>query len=171
MSKVHQRVELLANVLTIVVALALGGVLIQRYFSPVSVVKEQGRIHPTVGAKITALNDVNWAGQSKTLILALQTGCHFCNESAPFYKKIIESVQSKSVKLVAVFPSSIEESRIHLIDLGLSKMEVRESPLKSLQVSGTPTLILTNDKGEITDYWVGKLTADKETEVIDKLNF
>jgi hypothetical protein len=43
-------------------------------------------------------------------------------------------------------------------------------PLDSIRVGGTPTLILTNDKGEVTDFWVGKLAPDKEVELINKLN-
>jgi hypothetical protein len=34
----------------------------------------------------------------------------------------------------------------------------------------TPTLILTNEKGEITHFWVGMLPAEKENEVISRLN-
>jgi thioredoxin-related protein len=100
----------------------------------------------------------------------LNKGCRFCNESAPFYKRIIESVQNKNIKLIAAFPGSIEESVRHMNELGLSQMEVKSSPLNNLQVSGTPTLILINQSGEITDFWVGKLPPDKETEVINKLN-
>lgn len=114
--------------------------------------------------------DVNWSQQPKTLILALQKGCHFCNDSAPFYKRVIETVRNKNVKLIAVFPTEVDEGIAHLKELGLNGMEVKQSSLGSLQVSGTPTLILTNEKGEITNYWVGKLTPDKETEVINKLN-
>ena len=167
MSKFNQKVELIANVLIIFVVLALGGLLIQKYFFT-SQPNQQARLTPSVGAKMTA-PDINWSEKPKTLILALQTGCHFCNESAPFYKRIVETVQNKPVKLVAVFPSSVEQSRIHLADLGLSNMEVKESSLGSLQVSGTPTLILTNDKGEITNFWVGKLPPDKEAEVLNRL--
>ena len=59
---------------------------------------------------------------------------------------------------------------MYLNELGLTNLEVKRSSLDNIQVSGTPTLILTNEKGEITDYWVGKLTPDRETEVINKLN-
>jgi thioredoxin-related protein len=168
MSKVYQRIELTANILVIIVALALGGILIQKYFLKGVPSKQLDQQQPIVGAQM-ALSDVNWSGQPKTLILALQTSCHFCNESAPFYKRILESVKNKNVKIVAVFPTAIEEGKAHLTELGLNNIEVKQSPLNAIQVSGTPTLILTNEKGEITDTWVGKLSPDKETEVLSKL--
>lgn len=170
MSKITEKVELTANILIIVVAVLLGGFIAQRYFSNTpATANSKARVQPTIGSKMN-LTDVNWSNQPKTLILALNKGCHFCTESAPFYKRLIENTQNKNVKLVAVFPGDTEESKAHLNALGLTNMEVKRSPLNNLQVSGTPTLILTNEKGEITDYWVGKLTPDKETEVLNKLN-
>jgi thioredoxin-related protein len=168
MSKIYQKVELTSNILIIVVALLVGGILVQKYFLASSATNEPPRLQPTVGTKMN-VPDVNWSQQPKTLILALQTGCHFCNDSAPFYKRVIETVRNKNIKLIAIFPTEVEESAAHLKELGLNGMEVKRSSLSSLQVSGTPTLILINDKGEITNYWVGKLPPDKETEVINNL--
>lgn len=169
MSKLSQKAELAANILIIVVAFLLIGVIVQKYFFSATEVNQKARVQPVIGSKLN-VSDVNFSSQPKTLVLVLQTGCRFCNESAPFYKRIIENIQNKNVKLVAVFPTSIEESKAHLNELGLTNLEVKRSPLDNIQVSGTPTLILTNEKGEITDYWVGKLLPDKETEVINKLN-
>jgi len=168
MNKGYQRLEVAANIMIIVVALAFGGVLVQKYFIKAAVSKQPDQLQPSIGAKMN-LSDVNWSEKPKTLILALQTTCHFCNESAPFYKRIIETVQNKNVKLVAVFPTGIEEGKEHLTKLGLNNIEVKQSPLNEIQVSGTPTLILTNEKGEITDSWIGKLSPDKEKEVLNKL--
>ena len=67
-------------------------------------------------------------------------------------------------------PTGVEESKAHMDELGLTGLEIKRMPLDSIRVGGTPTLILTNDKGEVTDYWVGRLTSDKEIEVINKLN-
>lgn len=101
--------------------------------------------------------------------LQLQTSCHFCNESAPFYKRLIEDVKGKDIKLVAVIPTDIEKSRSHLDKLGLTNLDVKQASLNSIQVNGTPTLILIDQKGEIINSWVGKLPPNKEAEVISKL--
>jgi thioredoxin-related protein len=170
MNKLTEKIELTANILIIVVAFLLGAVLVQKYLLATPVpAQASARVQPTIGSKVN-LPDINWADQPKTLILVLNKGCRFCNESAPFYKRIIENTQNKNVKLVAVFSGSIEENQAHLNELGLTRLEVKSSPLNNIQVSGTPTLLLTNDKGEITDFWIGKLTPDKEAEVLNKLN-
>lgn len=169
MSKLNQKAEFAANILIIVAAVLLIGVVVQKYFFSGAAVNPKARAQPVVGSKLN-LSDVNFSSQPKTLVLVLQAGCRFCSESASFYKRIIENARNKNVNLVAVLPTGIEESKTYLNELGLNNLEVKRSPLDNIQVSGTPTLILTDDKGEITDFWVGKLPLDKETEVINKLN-
>jgi thioredoxin-related protein len=167
MNIVGRKLETAANIAIIVVAILFGAVIIQKYLLPSS--SQPERLQPVIGKQMN-LSDVNWASQPKTLILALSTTCHFCNESAPFYRRLIENVKDKNVKLVAVFPTETEAGRAHLKELGLTNLEVKQSPLANMQVSSTPTLILTDENGEITSFWVGKLSPDKETEVINKIN-
>jgi hypothetical protein len=166
MRKFSQKIELAANILIIVVAVLLVGVIVQKYFRAP---QQPERMQPTVGTKVN-LPEVNLSEQPKTLILVLQKDCHFCTESAAFYKRIQESTQNKNVKLVAVLPNPLEEGKAYLDKLGIANLEIRQSPMNNLQTSGTPTLILTNNKGEVTNFWIGKLPADKEEEVIKQLN-
>ncbi|HEY0048756.1 MAG TPA: hypothetical protein VGB68_05690 [Pyrinomonadaceae bacterium] len=170
MSKLSQKVELTANILIIVVAVLLVGVIAQKYFFGSSNDSNAPtRVQPTVGTKIN-VPEVDLSAQPKTLVLVLQKGCRYCTESAAFYKRLQENTQNKNIKLVAVLPGKIEESAAYLSELGIANMEVKQSPLNNLQTSGTPTLILTNDKGEVTNFWIGKLPAEKEDEVIKQLN-
>lgn len=168
MNRFSQKVELIANILIIVVAVLLVSVFVQKYFFGSTAPQQTARAQPVIGSKVN-LPDMKWSNQPKTLILALQTDCRFCNESAPFYKRILLEAKNKNIKLVAVFPTEVEESAAHLNELGLYGFEVRRSPLNNLQAGGTPTLILTNDQGEVTNFWVGRLPADKEDEVINKI--
>lgn len=169
MNKQFPKIELTANILIIVAALLVGGVVVKKYFfvTP-DVSNQQARLEPKIGSKIN-MADVNWANQSKTLILALRKGCHFCTESAPFYERLSKNAQDKNIKLVAVLPGDQEESAAYLKELGITNLEIKQLTLDNLQVSGTPTLILANDKGEITNFWIGKLPPDKEVEVINQL--
>jgi thioredoxin-related protein len=170
MGKLSERVDVIANIMVIAMILVAGTVIIQRYyFSPPIQEKTTERVKPTVGAKLD-LADLNWSENPKTLIMALQPSCRFCNESVPFYKRLVDAMKDKNVKLVVVFPKDIDRGKAYLTESGLNISQVYQSPLNKLQVSGTPTLILTNDKGEVTNFWVGKLNSEKEAEVLDKLS-
>lgn len=169
MSKINQRVELVANLCIIVVAALLAVVVAQKYvFNSSAAPGEPAESRPAVGGKIN-LPGVDWSRKPKTLVMVLQKGCHFCSESAPFYKRLSESVRDKGVQLVVVLPNVSEESAPYLDGLGLSGVEVKQMSLNELQVGGTPTLILLDGKGEVTRYWVGKLPSEKEKEVLEQL--
>ena len=79
MSKLNQKAELAANFLIIVVAVLLVAVIVQKYFLDKSTAaNQQARVQPTIGKQIN-LPDENWSAQPKTVVLALQTTCRFCN--------------------------------------------------------------------------------------------
>ena len=70
---------------------------------------------------------------------------------------------------MAVFPQATEEGEAYLKRLAIHVDEVRQVPFESLNVSGTPTLLLVNGGGEVKDSWVGKLPSNQEAEVLTRL--
>jgi len=126
------------------------------------------RIEGSVVGSAVQLPDVNWRRNKQTLVLVLRDGCHFCSDSAEFYRRLTTAVGAgRSTKLVAALPGSIDDSRTYLSGLGVQIANIRQSSLGQLQVTGTPTLLLVNDKGIVTKSWVGQLPANQEAEVIN----
>jgi hypothetical protein len=165
MTNLSKRIEILANVAIIIIAVMIGVVIVNKYFFA-----KPAAQRPTIaiGSKVV-LPGVNWAGNGKTLVLALQKGCHFCSESAPFYQRLVQIAPAKGVKLVAVLPQTAAEAQQYLQSLSVPIADIRQSPLDTLNVGGTPTLILVDDKGQVTASWVGKIPGDKEAEVLARL--
>jgi len=164
----YKKIELIANVAIIALAVLVGAVLVQKFFFSKNVPSGTARPTIAVGSKLD-LPGVDWAQNHKTLVLALQKGCHFCSESAPFYQRLVQGAAAKNVKLVAVLPQNLADSREYLNTLALPVIEIRQAQLGSLNVSGTPTLILVDDKGQVAASWTGKLPTDKESEVLARL--
>jgi hypothetical protein len=165
MSETFKKTEQAANILIIIVAILILGLFVQRSFSLKTADKPD---LPKVGDKVS-LTDFDWSKSNKNVLLALQMGCRFCSESAGFYKNLIEQTNGNDVKIVAVLPQEKDEADKYMDDLGISGIEVRQSLLDSLLVSGTPTIIVANNKGEITDVWFGKLSPQEENEILAKL--
>ena len=178
-----KKLEVLANVAVIITSVVLCTVLAKNYLlssnkqgtvaataPPVSQVGNPSRkrsIEP--GTKIS-LPGIDWSKSDRTLLLALSTMCHFCTESAPFYQKL-QQQKRDDVRLVALFPQPAQESRTYLDKLGIAVDDVAQGPLNSVGVSGTPTLLLIDNQGAVTDSWVGKLpddAAEKVTALIRK---
>jgi hypothetical protein len=165
MNSIYKKVELIANVAIIAVAIVVGVVLVKSFFFAR---KSQSISNIAVGTKV-ALPGIQWATNGKTVVLALQEGCRFCAESGPFYQRLTQQAAAKGVKIVAVLPQPPAEGRQYLNSLGVPITDIRQASLSSLNVVGTPTLILVNDKGEVTAVWTGKLPTDKESEVLAKI--
>jgi thioredoxin-related protein len=108
---------------------------------------------------------VNWAQNRATLVLALQKGCHFCTESAEFYKRLLAEREGR-IRIIAVLPQEVSDASAYLSYIGVHVDRVIQSPLNAIDVRGTPTLMLVNKRGIVEKVWIGKLPTDKEVEVI-----
>jgi hypothetical protein len=162
--KLSRVVEIGSNIAVICAAALLSVVLVKNYLlKPTEPSGPKPGIHMNVAG-------VNWAGNGHTLVLALQKGCHFCSDSAPFYQKLADEFGNRpGVRLVAVLPQSTTEGKQYLDGLKVPIPDVRQAPLSDMSVRGTPTLLLVDGKGVVTDVWVGKQPPEKESAILAKL--
>lgn len=160
--RLSRRLELAANLCILIAAPLLCVAVARNYLGP-----PKGPVPKTpVGTRVS-LPNVDWAAADETLVLALQSGCRFCSESGPFYSQLAnESTQYRRVHLLAVLPSPQEEARDYVKSIGLESVDVRQAPLRSINVSDTPTLFLVDYRGIATRAWIGKLSPPREAEVL-----
>lgn len=171
MSSLIKKLEVSANIAIILLASLVGVIFTKNYLWPgkdagASESRKRNTVQP--GTKLS-LPGVDWAQNGQTLILALSEDCHFCSESASFYQKIVSQRQGKSLKLLAVLPQDTQSGQNYLKSLGVAVDEIRQAPLSSIQVSGTPTLLLVDSNGVVKEVWIGKLPSNKESEVLSKI--
>jgi len=121
-----------------------------------------------LGSSLT-ISDINWRRSKQTLVLVLREGCHFCTDSADFYRRLASESRQTKTKLVTVLPGSVEDSRRYLDDLRVPIVDIKQSSLSEVNVRGTPTLLLVDDKGVVRKSWVGQLPPDGEAEVFDAI--
>jgi hypothetical protein len=158
-----RRLELAANIVIIFSGLVLG----VRLVKPELLGGLQG-IRPSISAgskfALAGLGE-----HQRTLVLVLREGCPYCTESAPFYQKLVhEAEESKRVHLMAVLPQEPSNAREYLKQLGVAIADIRQATLASLRIEGTPTLVLVNNAGVVTDVWIGKLSSRNEAAVLKK---
>jgi len=174
MTKWRRYTEIIANIVLIV-----GGSLFCVFLVKSYVLKNDGlpRQNPSprsnrpslVGNTLSA-GDIEWAKSEGTLLLVLQKGCRFCDESAPFYQRLTKALSTKpKTHIVAVFPSSQEDNKQYLQEKKIDISDVKQLSPSSLGVAGTPTLLLVDNAGVVVDEWRGKLTPDEEEKVINRL--
>jgi hypothetical protein len=79
------KLEAIANVTVIVVALAVGYVVLGRYVAAYRTPRPIA-----AGDRLAAIPNLDWKQHRHTLVLALNTGCHFCEQSVPFYQRLAD---------------------------------------------------------------------------------
>jgi hypothetical protein len=162
------KIETTANAATIVVAVLISIVLFRTFvLAKPNIRQSNGVSAPEIvqGKKVDGhLVGVDWAKNRRTLVMAISTACHYCKDSVPFYHTL--TTAGADVKIVAVLPQPVTEGEQYLSNGGVHVDDVKQLPLNSLGVTGTPTLLLINDAGVVTDMWVGKLQPDQETKVL-----
>ena len=113
---------------------------------------------------------VSWSDSNQTIVLVLSDKCRYCSESAPFYQRLARDLSSRSdVRLIAVFPQDTGAGKKYLDELGVPVGQVVQATLDTLQVRGTPTLVIIDKNGTVTQSWVGKLGPERESEVLSRI--
>ena len=167
---IRGKLETAANAATVVAALLLSVVLVKVYLLPRKTLPRAGGGPAiSVGAELnTALPGVDWRKNGQTLVLAISTQCHFCTESAPFFRTLVAQA-GKNVKMVAVFPQPAEEAQKYLSGEGVRVDQIEQADLNRIGVRGTPTMLLVNAAGIVTNVWVGELRPVQQSRVLNVL--
>lgn len=172
MNSITRTIECLANVAIIVVAILLGTALVKDHLvaDPVLPGADNLRLsskRTEVGRKVD-LPGVDWQKNGQTLVLALSTSCHFCTDSAPFYKRLVEG--RAATRIIAVLPQSPAEGRDYLSKHGVIVDEVKQARLDAIGVTGTPALIMADKEGNVSHIWFGRLPPEREREVLSQVH-
>lgn len=155
------KLEAIANVVVIVVALAVGYVVLGRYVS------EYRQRPVAAGDRLATIPNLDWKQHRRTLVLALNTGCHFCEQSVPFYQSLAERQGDGEIDLdlVAVFPNNPVQVRQFMAKESLRVRSVAAVPLEKLRVNATPTLILVGSDGRVERSWIGLLSPPEQLDL------
>ncbi|SRR6266436_215730 len=165
------RIEVVSNVVLIICCVVVVAFFFRNYL--VSRKQETKPNTPAltslVGNKVF-LRDLNWAKSQQTLLVVLQKGCRFCDESTPFYQRLTRELNEPGkTHLVAVLPQSNDESKQYLKDKMIDIPDVKQASPMPMGVRGTPTLVLVDNTGTVLEQWNGKLPAAEEDKVISRL--
>lgn len=166
--------DTVANIAIIIACVALVSMVAKNMFFQPKPAPPPGAA--TKGETLKALQGVLPAGSDRTLVMAVAPGCHFCDESLPFYKKLIDqrNEQKSSVKVVAAVPAQNPEEtktaeQTKFTGAGVAPDQIVNIDFSSIKVPGTPTLLLVDNQGKVLDVWVGKLDPAGEKAVLAQL--
>lgn len=157
------KIEMAGNAIVILLAVVVGAVFLRdRFSSPAPELNEV-----KAGDRLADLDGWEWAAHDRTLVLVLRKGCHFCEDSAPFYQRLgAEQQDGSNTPILAVFPDTAETVKEVVQSEGLKVHALAGVRLERLKVSGTPTLLLVDGRGTVLNTWIGMLSPRQELDVL-----
>jgi thiol-disulfide isomerase/thioredoxin len=167
--------DTVANIAIILVCAIAAFILIRNHFFNPNQAGGPGQRPPEIeaGEKYEALGKMVPAGAERALVVALSPTCHFCEESMPFYKRLVDERNQKAsnVKVIAAVPREEvkAEEQQKLTAAGVNADGLVVLDFDSVKLRGTPTILLVDNKGEVHDVWVGKQPASGEEEILEAL--
>lgn len=188
MKNAYKKVQFTANLATIAIAFLLGIIVVKPYlFSDSQVQSEPVEPNKTLTSKnppktddlktssvnpigkSIPLQDINWKDNKSTLVLYLSNTCGYCSSSGPFYQELVKKNSENKIKLVTVLPQSVDDGKEYMKKLGVNIEDIYSSRLTEIGVSATPTILLVNEDGVVSEMWRGRLSPEKENELLKRL--
>ncbi len=103
-----------------------------------------------------------------TVILVVSRTCSYCARSKQFHQRLIAESKRLSLPVILDLPETRgAESYIKTLANG-APVKLR-SDKGFLGVPMTPTLLIVNSEGVITDMWTGLMTSDEEAMAFQRL--
>ena len=168
-----RRIELVANLAIIAAALLFGFTTVKDRWSPnpLKPLAASAATEDRLKGTHLAMEGIKWDQADKTLVLALSTQCHFCQESVPFYRELtsLEAVKSKRIAIVAVFPQQLAEAQAFVESSKMRAAAVLSMPLQAIGTSATPTIFLVDRSGTIRKLWIGELSHTQQQDLLSEL--
>jgi hypothetical protein len=161
-----KRLDLIANVAVIVTSVALLGFLGNSWYE--SHHAPQSRVAQVLIGSTVHLTGVDFTRQDKTLVIAISSTCHFCQESQPFYRQLAKTPGLVD-NLVAVLPMPQHEAEDYVHASISPSLKAVSASLDAMGVTGTPTLLLVDRHGKVIKTWVGKLDDSAKKQVQSQL--
>jgi hypothetical protein len=164
------------NVATVLVCIGIGGFILREAYPPQASKAIGGRGsqgHEIAGGQqLPRLAGYDWRSHKRTLVLALRDGCHYCEESAPFYRSMAALERDGrfgDIHILAVFPdhpavvNKVPESE------QLNVEAIPSIDLAALGVIATPTALLVDQAGMVLSVRVGELNESQQQVFLDAL--
>src|SRR5258708_6909090 len=111
------------------------------------------------GMKAPAISGVDFASETRTLLLFVSTNCIHCQRSAPFYARLADTAgaarpSGAKLRVVAVFPQAADEVDMFKNRMKLNVETITGARFDALGVHATPTVLLVGQDGAIVRAWM-----------------
>jgi peroxiredoxin len=163
----------LANVCIIVAAVFVSVSYARAWFiTPPPPVAGASRPSYAVGESVPVLGGVSYEAAGRSLVFFVNSGCHFCTASMPFYQSLVQrrNELKAPVQFVGASIEKETELRKYLDSHGVTLDRLATLGSRTdYKLALTPTLLLLDKTGKVQRMWTGALDQKQEQELLTAL--
>ena len=108
--------------------------------------------------------------QEAMLLLALSPYCSYCTLSMPFYRELLDTINthSHSMQVVVAVDTSVSVAlqKVLLEDEGILVDSIVALPFGAMKIHGVPSVIHVNPDGIVLDLWKGLLNEERQQDLL-----
>jgi hypothetical protein len=173
-----KRLLVFHDVVLIVALIGIGGytaIHVARLIGSLSSVQPDAQLpgNYRIGDVLPGLPGIDFSAAPVTVMAVIRSGCRYCAESMPLYRELIAAYGIRGqAAFVAVCLDSLEVCRQYLRRHRVDMAAIAVDSRTSLQVTGTPTLILADRFARVTGVWLGvppRRTAARIRSEVERL--
>jgi rhodanese-related sulfurtransferase len=124
------------------------------------------------GGQVLVVPGVEWKRAPRSVVLLIRTSCPFCNKSAAFYSRLSHAVSQGSWTRLIVVTGPANKGQIagwlQANQIQANEVAVAPSPL-ALGFRRTPTLLIVDASGVISDVFVGMASPAEEQRILQRI--
>lgn len=164
-------VDSITTVLVIAVFLTVAGIYLHNRFFK----KQVDPLGSTVAkeSRIADALPIEYKTYSRTLILALDKDCVYCERSVGFYKRLLDLqvTNAGNTQFVAALSNDDWDAKQYLRKEGLERLpHLANIPLRQMKITVLPTLILIDRLGRVLQSWSGELDDERQGQVVEAIS-
>ena len=165
------RLDRLANYCVILAAIVFAGSWTWYATRPKAAVAVPPAIYRP-GDSLKDFAELKSADSRPVLLLFVSSTCHFCDESMPFYQKMLQADGIGNRRVVIAGREEISSLRSHLQEKGLPLdraefIQVAED--SAFKANLTPSLFLVASDRLVEQAWIGKMKPDGQETLLNWL--
>jgi len=164
-------VDSITTVLVVAIFLTVAGIYLHNRFFK----KQVNPLGSTIAkeSRIADAFPIEYKTHSRTLILALDKDCVYCERSVGFYKRLLDLpvTDAGNTQFMAVLSNDAWDTEQYLRKEGLERLpHLANIPLRQLKITVLPTLILVDRLGRVLESWSGELDDERQRQVVEAIS-
>jgi hypothetical protein len=121
-----------------------------------------------IGSVVSGLDDQISSSRGSTLVIASSASCPYSRRNIEFHRSLLMGAASAGLRTIMIVPDKQSADFAHR-ELSVPVQNVITTDLRSMNISGTPTVIVLDSEHRVLHMWSGELPPRLQHQVLSQV--